>query len=47
MVRRAAGGKTWEVDLAIPVFNRDRNYLDALLPGVITRVVADRAITAQ
>ena len=31
-VRRGAGDKAWEIDLTIPVFNRDRSYLDALIP---------------
>jgi hypothetical protein len=31
IVRRAAA-QGWEVDLTIPVFNRDRGYLDALIP---------------
>jgi tRNA(His) 5'-end guanylyltransferase len=32
VVRRAETGKTWEVDLEIPVFNRDASYLAALIP---------------
>jgi hypothetical protein len=31
VVRR--GDKSWEVDLAVPVFNRERSYLDSLIPG--------------
>lgn len=32
IVRRAAKGTSWETDLTIPVFNRDRSYLDNLIP---------------
>lgn len=32
VVKRGTNGKTWETDLAIPVFNRDASYLDALIP---------------
>lgn len=32
VVRRAETGRTWEVDLEIPVFNRDASYLAALIP---------------
>jgi tRNA(His) guanylyltransferase len=32
VVRRGEDGKNWDVDLAIPVFNRDSAYLDALIP---------------
>jgi tRNA(His) 5'-end guanylyltransferase len=32
VVRRGESGKTWEVDLGIPVFNRDTGYLGALVP---------------
>jgi tRNA(His) 5'-end guanylyltransferase len=32
VVRKGDGGKAWEVDLSIPVFNRDTSYLDALIP---------------
>ncbi len=32
VVRRAASGKAWEVDRAIPVFNRETSYLGALIP---------------
>jgi len=32
LVRRSSNGAAWETDLAIPVFNRDTSYLDALIP---------------
>lgn len=32
IVRRSEDGKGWDVDLAIPVFNRDTAYLDELVP---------------
>jgi tRNA(His) 5'-end guanylyltransferase len=32
IVRRRDNGQGWEVDLAIPVFNRDTSYLDNLIP---------------
>lgn len=32
VVRRTSDHKAWEIDLTIPVFNRDASYLDALLP---------------
>src|SRR4051812_3367850 len=32
VVHRSATGRSWEVDLAIPVFNRDAKYLDPLIP---------------
>ena len=32
VVRPRAKGHGWEVDLAIPVFNRNRAYLDVLIP---------------
>jgi tRNA(His) 5'-end guanylyltransferase len=32
VVRRVAGG-TWEVDLDIPIFNREPSYLEAMIPG--------------
>ena len=32
VVRRSADGKGWEVDLTIPVFNRDVAYLGGLVP---------------
>ena len=32
VVRRGADGRSWEVDLSIPVFNREPGYLDALIP---------------
>jgi tRNA(His) 5'-end guanylyltransferase len=31
VVKRTAGG--WAVDLSIPIFNRDRSYLEALIPA--------------
>ena len=32
VVRRSVDGKGWEVDLGIPVFNRDVGYLERLIP---------------
>ena len=32
VVRRSADDKEWEIDLAIPVFNRDTSYLGAMIP---------------
>ena len=32
VARRPAPDAAWEVDLEIPIFNRDRAYLDALIP---------------
>lgn len=32
VVRRSPDGKEWETDRAIPVFNRDSGYLEALIP---------------
>src|SRR5580704_10683790 len=32
VVRRGADGPGWEIDLTIPVFNRDAGYLGALVP---------------
>jgi tRNA(His) 5'-end guanylyltransferase len=32
VVRRSADGAAWEIDLTIPVFNRDAGYLAALVP---------------
>jgi tRNA(His) 5'-end guanylyltransferase len=32
VVRQAPGG-SWEVDLHIPIFNREPGYLEALIPG--------------
>lgn len=32
VVRRTADGKAWEIDLAIPVFNREADYLGSMIP---------------
>jgi len=32
VVRRGVDGRSWEIDLSIPVFNREPGYLDALIP---------------
>ncbi|HVW10210.1 MAG TPA: tRNA(His) guanylyltransferase Thg1 family protein [Bryobacteraceae bacterium] len=32
VVRRASNGRTWEVDLEIPMFSRDRGYLGGVIP---------------